>query len=303
MVYTVTSPSRSASGKIESMKTRTASRASGSSFVSGRHSFSAIRSAGDSGLFKGSGGALTPIDSSAAGISFDGLSINASGSVAYTKANAITFEFDTIYVWSGATGVTPAVSATGPPHSSFGRLQMNDSADIAFVSFLDAGGAGIFTTGAGPVGAAIPNTDVVGINNSSQVMFVASDGSLFLDTATGSPVLIVDGSILGVVMASLNNHGDVAFLGFDPSGTLLGIFRGPDPVADKVIAVGDTLFGSTVRSLSIWREALNDSGDIAFAYGLDNLESGIAVAHGVPEPSLALLLAAAGLWFIHSRRR
>ncbi len=30
-----------------------------------------------------------------------------------------------------------------------------------------------------------------------------------------------------------------------------GIFTGPDPISDKVIAIGDPLFGSTVTQLAI----------------------------------------------------
>jgi hypothetical protein len=268
---------------------------------SGVVAFSAVQTSGSTGLYTGSGGALTPIDSSANGIAFDGISINASGAVAYVEASA-PFAFDTIYVGNGSAASTPVASTTGAPHASFGRLQMNDSGDVAFVSFLDAGGADIFTTGVGAVGLAIPNTDIVGINNSGQTMVVDVGGSLFIDTASGAPVMLIDGSIVSVLMASLNNNGDVAFLGATP-GSVLGIFRGPDPSTDEVIAIGGTLFGRTVTSLSIWREALNDKGDIAFAYGLDNGETGIAVAHGVAEPSLASLLAAAGAAALRARRR
>ncbi|MFN3650995.1 MAG: choice-of-anchor tandem repeat NxxGxxAF-containing protein [Armatimonadota bacterium] len=57
-------------------------------------------------------------------------------------------------------------------------------------------------------------------------------------------------------------NGTVAFLAKVPSGW--GIFTGPDPVADKVIATGDTLLGGTVQTVELSREGINDQGQIAF---------------------------------------
>lgn len=47
-----------------------------------------------------------------------------------------------------------------------------------------------------------------------------------------------------------------------------GIFGGPDPAADKVIATGDELFRSTVTQLAFHRYGLNDRRQIAFAASL-----------------------------------
>ena len=43
-----------------------------------------------------------------------------------------------------------------------------------------------------------------------------------------------------------------------------GIFVGPDPMNDRVIATGDTLDGSTVQNLIFCEEGLSDSGELAF---------------------------------------
>jgi hypothetical protein len=77
-------------------------------------------------------------------------------------------------------------------------------------------------------------------------------------------------------------------LGLDAQGRLvfqasltdwtMGIFDGPDPVADRVIARGDSLFGSTVSSLELGRHGVNAAGDVAFRYSLDDYRSGIAIA-------------------------
>ena len=40
----------------------------------------------------------------------------------------------------------------------------------------------------------------------------------------------------------------------------VGIYSGPDPLADKVIAFGDPLLGSTVLGISLSSSGLNNSG-------------------------------------------
>ena len=58
----------------------------------------------------------------------------------------------------------------------------------------------------------------------------------------------------------------------------VGLFTGPDPVADKVIAKGDPLFDSTVTFVSLSTENLNDNGEVAFSYVLADGLRGVAVA-------------------------
>jgi hypothetical protein len=64
------------------------------------------------------------------------------------------------------------------------------------------------------------------------------------------------------------------------------------------------LFGSTVQGFGFTYRSLSNKGDIAFAYGLSDGESGIAIARLVPEPSSAILLAVglAGWWRSRCRR-
>ncbi len=96
-------------------------------------------------------------------------------------------------------------------------------------------------------------------------------------------------------------------LGLDVQGRLvfqasltdwtMGIFDGPDPVANRVIARGDSLFGSTVSSLELGRHGVNAAGDVAFRYSLEDYRSGIAIARraggtGVGSmPAVAMSLA------------
>ena len=75
---------------------------------------------------------------------------------------------------------------------------------------------------------------------------------------------------------AINDAGTVVFGARTRDGRR-GIFTGPDIVADKVIATGDSLFGSIVRNVGFFR-GLNENGDIAFTYELQNNVKGVAFA-------------------------
>lgn len=69
----------------------------------------------------------------------------------------------------------------------------------------------------------------------------------------------------------------MAFQGELDDGTV-GVFAGGDPVADRVIAIGDTLFGGIVNDLDITR-GVSDDGRIPIRYSLDGFAvSGVAIA-------------------------
>jgi Ca2+-binding RTX toxin-like protein len=68
---------------------------------------------------------------------------------------------------------------------------------------------------------------------------------------------------------SLNNSGEVVFSAFLDDGKE-GIFAGFNPTSDRIIAVGDTLSGSTVADLEFSQEGLNNSGMLTFKAELAN---------------------------------
>lgn len=186
-------------------------------------------------------------------------------------------------LFTGSDPVADRVLDNTGGFDTFSALDLNELGEFVMRAALDDGTQGIFrgdlTTGSDPVADAIA-------------------------TAPGS----FDG-----FPASNNNHPDindsgmVAFLAFlaslVPVGLGTGIFVGPDPVADKVIAAGDPLFGSTVEGVNFTRGGLNDEGEIAFTYSLENGVSGVAVF--VPEPtgSASLATAMAALLMLAGRRR
>ena len=84
--------------------------------------------------------------------------------------------------------------------------------------------------------------------------------------------------------SSLNNQGEVAFLATLEDGTT-GIFVGPDPDKDRVIATGDTLDGARVTGLIFCEEGLSDSGELAFTATFedpDTFETRVAVFRATP---------------------
>ncbi|ACK72954.1 hypothetical protein PCC7424_4592 [Gloeothece citriformis PCC 7424] len=116
------------------------------------------------------------------------------------------------------------------------------------------------------------------INNKGIVAFSAKldDGSsgIFLGNTkkpTNDTITIVDSQGLfdSFQDVALSDKGEIAFEASLDTGEF-GIFTGDDPIADKVIAIGDLLFGSTVTGLDFFIEGLNNSGQIAFSAELEN---------------------------------
>ncbi|MEO1237666.1 MAG: hypothetical protein AAFX76_12840 [Planctomycetota bacterium] len=128
--------------------------------------------------------------------------------------------------------------------------------------------------------------------------------SLFLlDQSSGVATVIADDTdpllgaanplVLDFQHGVLNEAGQVAFVSglfsdealfaYDPAGGLT-----------RVVGVGDSFFGGTVAGFEILDgsagvSGLNNLGQLAFRYDLDNGESGVAV-FTVPEPGVGVLL-------------
>jgi len=64
-----------------------------------------------------------------------------------------------------------------------------------------------------------------------------------------------------------------------------GLFKGRDPIGDKIIATGDPLLGSSVTDLLFVRGGLNDAGELAFLAALADGRRVIVRASPIPAPS------------------
>ncbi len=135
------------------------------------------------------------------------------------------------------------------------------------------------------------------LDNQNTGVFTSTNGqiSTLADTSGDFSAFLSD--------PSLNNQGKVAFQATLDNGTT-GIFTGADPIADKVIGIGDELFGSTVTNLLIAQQGLNDQGQLSFGVVLADGRESIVFAQPVPEPGESIVLALAlGIMFIFGWRR
>lgn len=271
-----------------------------------------IGGSANSGVFVGDGGPTTTIANDAGPFSsfFGGVSNNAAGEVAFSASLDAGGQGS----FKGSGGATTTIADTSATFSGFGGSSINASGQVAFRASLTAGGSGIFVGDGGPITTIVdssgPFTGFGGnptINAAGTVVF-----SAFKSGVEG--IFVGDGGLVTTVadrsgpygsfgFSTINSNGTVAFFAtLDVGGP--GIFIGSDPVADKVIRVGDTLFGSTVSDLDFFR-GLNENGDIAFQYELVNGVTGIATAiTPIPEPSTyALALSGVFALLAVSRRK
>jgi hypothetical protein len=234
-------------------------------------------------ILRGAGKKLTTIATTADEFNFFGFdtSISNSGEVAFKAELDEEFGFDEgLFSGSGRDVTTHYLASTSVFDGNDSRPSINNLGDIAFDESIDfeqgifAGREGSFVT------IAAPDPDVSvqepTFNDAGTAAFVRS----FVDpisgefveeivTGNGGPLTTVADtrgafSSFGFRPPSLNAAGDVAFHATLDDFATSGIFVGPDPVADRVVATGDTLDGTTVQNLTFCEEGLSDSGELAF---------------------------------------
>lgn len=266
-------------------------------------------------IFTGTGGgAVTAI--SPAGLGGLGLSpaINDAGTVAFLATQGGQ---PVIFTGSGGP-VTPVVQAGGQ-FVAFGNPEINNAGTVAaFFVTQPVGGRGILTAGGGAVTTLVDSagpfanfSSNLSINDAGAVAFRADTdaGGSGIFLASGGailPIADIDGPFRFLEFPSLNNQGQVAFFGLLDTGGR-GIFTGPDPTADRVLGIGDPLFGSTVTDISLFGGLqLNDAGQIAFIASLADGRHVVVRADPagqtgvIPEPAtwtlLGIGLAGAGAY-------
>ena len=273
--------------------------------------FSAILDGGGYGLYTWRAGQLAPVvDSSGPFQAVTVPSINSAGTLAFYGLR----DDGSSGVFTSTGGAAVAVVDSAGPLAEFYRPHLNDTGAFTFGARDDAGVVGIHVADDAGVRAVANSAGPFQefgleptINNLGTVAFRAllDDGTQRVVTASPDGTLVTVADTAGAYNQfhfnpAINNDGTVAFLAITDDNRL-GIFTGDDPDADKVIAIGDPLFGSTVRSLSFER-GLNDAGDIAFTYRLADGRSGIGVAEVVPEPAALGLAALAGVAMLRRPR-
>ena len=133
------------------------------------------------------------------------------------------------------------------------------------------------------------DASALNVNDKGNILLFNRDAIRLFDRSTSTLRTIVDtssGSFQTFSAFAINNNDNVAFTA-TLNGGERGIFTGADPVADKVIATGDSLAGSKVTGLGFFgRNGLNNNGQIAFYVRLENGEQAIYRAEPVAETSI-----------------
>jgi hypothetical protein len=178
------------------------------------------------------------------------VAINESGHVAFSG------RYDPGGVWTIYCTDGTALTPIAGPFDDVLSLAINDSGAVAIHRLLESGGEGIFVAGGGPL----------------TTVAIADPTTPFSEIQTD---------------IDINDQGVVAFTARLWNGSY-GIYAGGDPINDKVIEIGDLLFGQPVSGLG--RPHLNNRGDVAFWFDVRDPRdpsgywSGIALA--VKEQSL-----------------
>ena len=230
--------------------------------AAGTVAFTAFLDLGGGGIFAGTGGAVTPVLINSASFGSDSsISLNDAGTFAfraYSRAGTISG----VATLNGGL-VTTIADSTGPLNYFGTAPSLNNAGTMAFAAGIGGQDGGVFGIYKGSGGALTTIADISG------------PFSYLGDFFVNQP--------------SINAAGNVAFVAnLDAGGG--GLYIGDGTATSEVIGVGDALFGSTITGFLISPTSLNDSGQVAFVYGLANGTTGIAIANPVPEPSVSLLL-------------
>lgn len=208
---------------------------------------------------------------------------------------------------TGDAGPGGAFSGFGTPASSGGNTAYQGSTATSRANYIHNGTTrttvmtlGDSVTGFG-IATDIQQPAISGSTLAFQVLGAGNTGAIVKGTAGNLTVLAKTGQAAPVGLftgfssrVSIAND-DVVFLGNYTGGS--GVFLSDNGVLKTVIKTGDSLFGSTVTTLLVSTESIDDLTNVAFSYTLANGVSGVAFANeAVPEPGTVFgIVALAGL--------
>ena len=193
----------------------------------GTVAFRAEQTIGVSGVFAGDGAVVVTVaDTEGGWCVFHGLPvIDGRGTVVFRADR----EDGVQGIYAGRGGAIETVAETGDVFETLALFpSANDGGTLAFAATLRAGGAGIFTVDEGRI----------------------------------VQVMNTEGAFESYRAALISGSGAVVFAA-TPRGGSLGLFAGPDPGADRILALGDRLLGSTVADFAANPVSVNTDGHIA----------------------------------------
>jgi hypothetical protein len=139
-------------------------------------------------------------------------------------------------IYAGLGGSLVLIADTSSLFKSLALFPIiNDEETVAFAAILKSGEAGVFTVTGGKVRTVV----------NTQAPF---------ESFRGVPI---------------NNAGTLIFYG-SPKGADLGVYAGPAPTADRIISIGESLFGSTVVDFALNPVSINETSQLAIRVRLAN---------------------------------
>ena len=265
---------------------------------SGRVCFQADLDSGGAGLYAGRGGPLeTLAETGDTYLALDaGPAVQTSGGVVFRA----TLTDGTKALRLHERGVaTTLVDSSGLFRDFSATPSINEKGEVAFAATLDAGGSGVFKIWRGDLATLALTTPLriawtdPSINAAGDVVSVVyrDDGIselVRLRPGTEESLASTGGFFLNLDRPLLNNRGRIAFTAFR-DGTGTGLYSGPRPGPDTILAHGTTLFGADLELVQLSPASLNEAGQIAFYYELADGTSGIGVASPASRrPSITL---------------
>jgi hypothetical protein len=266
--------------------------------------YASVPTAALDGIYVGNGGAVATVaDSSGAFALFSGgcckpfVMINESGDIPFVARFDLGISPDALYVGDTSGSAALYDSGNSPFDEYIGEPSINDAGSVAFfgrsstsaIDGLFVGNGGALTQLFDENSSTCSISYETGIDSLSRATYAGEFGTscvgdtvVYLASPMGAAPL-VSGPVTPFWFdpPSFNNNGRIAFNG-GPLGGPNGIYTGGQ-TSSAVIRVGDPLFSSTVTSVQIGRQGLNDSGHVAFWYKLADGRSGYARANLIPD--------------------
>ena len=201
-----------------------------------------------------------------------------------------------VHLASGFGNYTTIADETGS-FDGFGFPLIADDGSVAFFA-QGSGQRGIYRwDGGGPLVPILTETlsvdmSIGSIGSGGNVAYVrgtAFEQGIYIGNGiTTTTIADISGPFTAFSGIAMNDVGDYVFEGRPDGSFVNGYYDGPDPTTDCVFAPGDPLFGSTLIGYTsvLGPNIINNHGEIAFIYILENGERGIAVAvpSGAPVP-------------------
>jgi len=238
----------------------------------GEMSFYADLAGGGQGVFLLRDGHLVTIADTRDGfasIGPTGPTMNEAGVVAF-RADRST-AVSGVFIWDGAAVSTIADTA-GPWSGFHGLPVVDDGGTVVFRATRTDGVEGIYACREGSARAVAETGEVFetlgmfpSVAADGTVAFAATihagGGGIFTALDEGITAIQTDGAFESYRGALISAAGVVRIA--TPRGGTLGLFVGPDPEADRILAVGAPLFGSTVEEFASNPVSVNVTGRVA----------------------------------------